>query len=297
MKKTFFVALLAVCFTSSCTKDEVIPRPYPRVNTITIESIDSNGALFSGEIFYANVPIRDHGFLWSPYSSVNPAAGNSDKVSLGPKDGTGRFEAVANWGLEPGKTYYMRAYAISDKHEVLGDIETFVAKGSAVPVIDGIVPDKATWGDTINIVGENFSLLAVTNQVTLHNTPVEIVGGDKNTLRIKIPYYFSFEFSDVAITAQGQVSTSPKQFQLHTPDIQSISPASGSAGTVITITGTYLSSSYAKVYFNGVEAPLFDLKPNAVIVKVPAGLPLGSVQVKVVTGDGNLFDTTTFTVL
>jgi len=295
MKKIFFATLLVVCFTSSCTNDDVIPRPYPRVNTIKVESIDPNGALFSGEIFYADVAVRDHGFLWSPYSNVVLA--NADKVSLGSKDGAGRFEAAADWGLENGKTYYMRAYAVSDKHEVYGDIESFVAKGSAVPVITGISPEKATWGDTLDIIGENFSLLAVTNQVTLHNTPVEIVGGDKETLRIKIPYYFAFEFSDVTIAAQGQMSTSPKQFQLHSPDIQSISPASGSTGTVITITGTYLSSSYAKVYFNGVEAPLFDLKPNAVIVKVPAGLPLGSVQVKVVTGDGNLFVTTTFTVL
>jgi hypothetical protein len=297
MKKLFFVALLAVCLTSSCTNDDVIPRPYPRVNTITIESIDPNGAVFSGEIFYAGVPIRDHGFLWSPYSSVVPGIGNSDKVSLGPKDGTGRFEAVADWGLEGGKTYYMRAYAIGDGHQVYGDIESFVAEGSAVPVIKGIFPDKVTWGDTLNLVGENFSTLAVTNQVTLHGVPIEIVAGDKDTLQIKIPYYLPFEFSDVAIARQGQISTSPKQLQLKAPDIQSISPATGSAGTAITISGLYLSSSYAKVYFNGVEAPLFDLKPNAVVIKVPAGLPLGNVQVKVVTGDGNLFDTTTFTVL
>jgi hypothetical protein len=297
MKKIFFVALFAVCYTSSCTNDEVIPRPYPRVNTITIESIDPNGALFSGEIFYANVPIRDHGFLWSPYASVVPGPGNSDKISLGPKDGTGRFEAAADRGLEAGKTYYMRAYAISDGHEVFGDIESFVAKGSAVPVIDGIFPDKATWGDTINLVGKNFSLLPITNQVTLHDVPVEIVGGNKDTLRIKVPYYFVFEFSNVAITSQGQVSTSPKQLQLKAPDIQSISPASGTAGTTITIGGLNLTSSFAKVSFNNMEAPLFDLKPNAVVVKVPAGLPLGNVQVKVVTGDGNLFDTTTFTVL
>ncbi|HEY5916918.1 MAG TPA: IPT/TIG domain-containing protein [Chryseolinea sp.] len=292
MKKVFFAT---VWFISSCTNDDVIPRPYPRVNTIRVESIDPNGALFSGEIFYADVPVRDHGFLWSPYSNVVP--GNADKVSLGSKDGAGRFEAAANWGLENGKTYYMRAYAVSDKHEVLGDIETFVAKGSAVPVIDGIFPDKATWGDTINIVGENFSLLPITNQLTLHDIPVEIVGGNKDTLRIKVPYYFPFEFSNVTITSQGQTSTSPKQLQLKAPDIQSISPASGTTGTTVTIGGLNLNSSYAKVSFNNVEAPLFDLKPNAVIVKLPAGLPSGTVQVKVVTGDGNLFDTTTFTVL
>jgi hypothetical protein len=295
MKRISVVIILTVYLTSSCTEPSLISRPYPRVNTIAVESVGANDVTFSGEIFYADVPIRDHGFLFSPYA--NPVLGQSDKISLGPKDGTGRFEATADWGLEAGKTYFMRAYAVSDNKEVYGDFESFVAKGSAKPTITGIFPDKATWGDTLNVLGENFSVQSITNQVFINNTLVDIIGGNKDTVRVKVPYYLTVEFSEIRMSRKDGISISPKPLQLKGPEIQSITPASGAAGTTVTISGLYINSTVTKIYFNGVSAPLADLTPNGVVVKVPEGVSPGTAQVLVTTGDGGLYDTTTFTVL
>ena len=295
MKRVTIVVLFLLSIQSSCTKEELIPRPYPRVNTLTIKTIDTNGALFTGEIFYSDVPILDHGFLWSPYS--NPQLGAADKVSLGKKTGTGSFEGLAGWGMENGKTYYMRAFAVTSDKEVYGDVEKFVAKGTPPPVLNGIYPEQATWADTVALIGSNFSMAAVTNPVTINGMPVDIIGGDNDTIKVKVSYTLAKEFNNVTVFRQGYSSTSPKQLQLKAPEIQSISPSNGSAGTQVTISGLYLGSSVSKVYFDGVNAPLTNLLLNAVVVKVPNGLPAGNVTVKIVTGDGNLYDTTTFTAL
>ncbi len=295
MQKVSLIVFLSLFIISACTKEEVIPRPYPRVNTMDITNIAAGGALFNGEIFFTNVPVRDHGFLWSPYAGV--VGVQSDRISLGPKGGTGSFEATAAWGLEKGKTYYMRAYAISDDHEVFGDIESFVSLGSSPPIITDLYPAQVTWGDTLTLLGDDFSSVSGTNTIRIKDVIVDIVRGNRDTLWIKVPYYLTTEFNDVSITRQSDVSKSPQQMQLKGPEIQSVSPATGGSGMEVTISGRYLATSLATVYFNNIAAPLTNLKPNGVVVKVPAGLPSGGVEVKIVTGTGGMYDTSTFEVL
>lgn len=295
MIKINIAVLLLILTGASCTKEEIIARSYPRVNTIGITNINDKGALLRGEIFYTDVPIRDHGFLWAPYSNTTFA--NSDRVSLGPKDGVGPFEATAAWGLVKGKTYYMRAYAISDDNVVFGDIENFVSKGTLEPVITDLYPTRVTWGDTVTLIGNNFSALTSTNTVSINGVNVDIVSGNPDTLRIKVFYSLMKEFSDVAITRSGVTTKAPKQIQLKGPEIQSVFPTSGTEGTDVTISGLYLATSQAKVYFNNIPAPLTDLKANGVVLKVPVGLPPGDVEVKVVIGESGLYDVSTFKVL
>lgn len=295
MIKLTVTTLLFLCIVSSCTKEEIIPRSYPRVNTLDISNINSSGASFHGDIFYSNVPVRDHGFIWSPYS--NMTFEQSDRISLGPNAGAGLFDANIDRGLINGKTYYMRAYAISDDKTVFGDIEKFISKGSPAPVIKDLYPTLVTWGDTLTLVGDNFSVMTVTNALSINNVLVEIIGGNRDTLWTKVDYNLVKEFSDVAINRNGEISICPKQIRLKAPEIQLLSPATGIEGTEVTITGLYLATSIAKVYFNNIYAPLTNLKPNGVVVKVPAGLSAGDVQVKIVIGEGGLFDTSAFKVL
>jgi hypothetical protein len=295
MNRAFITVLISWLIAASCTKEEVVVRGYPRVNTLTTQTIDANGALLTGEIFYSNVAIRDHGFLWSPYA--NPLPGTADVFSLGPKESPGPFQAAVGWGLVAGKTYYMRAYARSDDKEVFGDVETFVAKGSPSPVISGIYPTVATWGDTVNLIGTNFSVLYITNAVSINGVNADILGGTRDTLQVRVPYTLAKEFSTFSISMQGQISNSPTQFQLKGPEIQSINPSNGNVGTTVTIRGLYLGSMFSEVYFNGVSAPISNIVSNGVVVKVPDGVPPGNVQVRIVTGDGNLFDTISFQVL
>ena len=78
-----------------------------------------------------------------------------------------------------------------------------------------------------------------------------------------------------------------------TPTITRFSPASGPAGTVVTITGTTLNGA-TKVTFNGVKGTITKDTATTIKVKVPSGARTG--KIKVVTPGGKVKTATAFTV-
>lgn len=107
----------------ACSTEEITPREYPRVRTLEVTNISSAGATVSGEVYFSSVPILDVGILVSQYSSA--LFEDSDQVSLGPKPATGSFIASIDITLTASKSYYARAYALSDGHIVYGNIIKF----------------------------------------------------------------------------------------------------------------------------------------------------------------------------
>lgn len=154
MKNSTVIAVIIFSIVGGCSKEEVTPRTFPRVNTIEATNITSGGATFKAEITFASVPMLDHGFLWSDY--VLPLFYNSDKISLGSKTGTGTFEAICDRSLQEGKTYYLRAYAISEDHTVFGKIVPFVSLGSKAPVIKGFLSGVGHLGRHHHRCGRKF---------------------------------------------------------------------------------------------------------------------------------------------
>lgn len=111
---------IGLFMTYSCTKEEITPRTYPRVTTISV--VNSAGTLsLTGEILFASVPITDHGFIYT--SAGYPSMTNTlaTVVSLGSTSGTGQFmETITN--LTSPKEYSIRAYAQSADKLVYGEI-------------------------------------------------------------------------------------------------------------------------------------------------------------------------------
>src|SRR6185295_17492892 len=107
-----------VIFVLSCTKETITPREYPRGFTRPVSNISSNGVVFQGEIFFTSVEVTDYGFVWS--NSWFPTINNSEKISLGSTTVPISFETTINRGLESGKSYTVRAYAISASFVVYG---------------------------------------------------------------------------------------------------------------------------------------------------------------------------------
>ena len=288
------VLFAIIIILATCSKEEVTPRNYPRVNTLEVTDITSGGATFTGEIIFTSVPVLDHGFLWSEFGSA--LFENSDQISLGTKSGTGSFEAKCDRSLQEGKTYYVRGYAKSEDNIVYGDVVKFVSLGSKAPVINDFYPATASWGDTVTLVGENFSTVISTNFVKFNAISSRIITASKDTLRVQVPFELNAELSSITLTRVGNVSTLPKQFQLKAPILESVSPASATVGSRIIITGKFIKSAGTKVYFNDVEATFYQWGLNSIEYTVPAGLTAGAVVIKVVTGSGNLFDTLPFVV-
>ncbi len=122
--KRIIVFIISVTLFTNCTKEEITPRDYPRVNTEAITEVTANSMKFRGDIFYTSVEIIDHGFIWT--DTGFPDFKNGNKISLGPKTGVGKFEtAVTNATLQTDKIYSCRAYAQSKDFVVYGKIIEF----------------------------------------------------------------------------------------------------------------------------------------------------------------------------
>jgi RHS repeat-associated protein len=78
------------------------------------------------------------------------------------------------------------------------------------------------------------------------------------------------------------------------PVITGLSPASGSAGTIVTITGANFGTT-GTVTFNGIAATPASWSANSIVVTVPSGATTGNVVVT--TGGGSSSGTATFTVM
>jgi len=287
-KLALFIITLIV---TGCTKEEVTPRVFPRVNTIQVMDITSGGATFKAEITFSSVPILDHGFIWS--KTGGQSFTNADRVSLGAKTGAGTFEAKVDRSLEEGIKYFVRAFAISEDHTVFGDAVEFVSLGSKAPVFKDFFPALGTWDDTVTIVGENFSQVLIENDVKFSGTDATVIKASPDTLQVLVPYNLISDLSTVTISLVGNSVNHTKQFQLKAPIIESVTPTIGLTNTIVTITGKLLNSFSKKIYFGDTEASVLSWSATKIECKVPVR-PNGDALLKIVTGSGGLFATYPF---
>lgn len=292
MRKPTVSTFIVIMMVIACSKEEVTPRTYPRVHTNDVTNITSGGATFTGDITFSSVPIIDHGFLWS--ESGIPLFENADNISLGAKDGPGAIQASCERSLTEGKTYYVRGYAISKDNLVYGNTVEFVSLGSKAPMLKDYYPALATWGDTVTIIGENFSHVNYANTIKFNAIQAIVLKATSDTLLVQVPYELNEELSSISISRTGNTSSLTKQFKLKSPELESINPPTGTIGSNVIISGQYLRGTSTKLLFNNVEGTLVSGGHNFIEYKVPPGLSVGGVEIKVVTGSGNLFATIPF---
>ena len=82
---------------------------FPYVTTISVDNVTSNSALAKGEVVSEGLEsVTERGFVWA--TQENPTLTNSSHPVTTEGSHLGGFEATIV-GLEPGTTYYIRAYA------------------------------------------------------------------------------------------------------------------------------------------------------------------------------------------
>lgn len=152
----------------------------------------------------------------------------------------------------------------------------------ARPLILSLSPGTAREGEEVTIQGANFSTVAGENSVFFG--PVAVPGSDiitatAVTLKVKAP---ANAFAcKVTVSVQGmQSNESPQPFTL-LPTIAGYSPASGGAGTVVTITGKNLSPT-AQVLLGTTPITQYEEGRSAgqIAFKVPAGAASGTMVLK-----------------
>lgn len=120
----FFLFLTLVVFgLTTCQKDPVATRNYPRLNTVVSE-INASGAKFSAEIISGDPSeIIEYGFAWSEYSPAPKMDADDNVDTKGSITGKSFSSDVKT--LDSDKTYNVRSFIKTNDLLIYGRIITF----------------------------------------------------------------------------------------------------------------------------------------------------------------------------
>jgi|GEM_PF-3092480 len=233
------------------------PSNIPQVETRPASGVAGTGATLNGYIHKNNGhAIVDGGFLWG----TDPQPVTPFSVTPG---GDGRTLTYSLTGLQPGTTYYARAYANNSEGTGYGNIVSFSIPAvvptltTSVPVTDGV----STWNASLTGGIDQNGGAPITEYGFMykHNSPYyrtwnKIVSGTDNrtgvfTAGMNAPpttnyhdYYLVMAYAvNSAGTGYGPVKTAPKlpQFDIIEYEKSSLTPTSvGLTAYVIVVQGT-----------------------------------------------------------
>ncbi len=160
---------------------------------------------------------------------------------------------------------------------------------AGLPPFVTFLPAARQVGHTVEILGQGFT---GTTAVSFNGTPAATFSVLSNTyLTATVPDGATTGL--ITVTTPSATLTSNKQFQV-TPQITSISPTSGPAGTSVVITGVSLSQT-SKITFNSELATDFTVNSDTqVTVTVPAGAT--TAKIGVTTTGAPVYSPSAFTV-
>jgi len=276
------IILPLIVFT--CRKDEVNSRSYPRVRTIGVSEIDAKGILVSATIYTSGKEeVIEYGFAWSKSEYIKLT--DNHKV-IGNQQPVGVFTARINSGFEPGMDYYICAYARTKSQTVYGNGHKFKSQGSEPPVVYGIEPVIAGWGDTITVKGQGFSSNNFNNVVKIGDAYCDVVKSTDTTLTIKISPDISQLESNLSVAFGVLIATTKPVFKLLPPIITSFTPKEGVGGTTLTISGQNFHPDQSKnfVMFDTYKAQIAYCSKSKIVVSVPNYLPNRQVTINIKSG-------------
>lgn len=143
-----------------------------------------------------------------------------------------------------------------------------------VPYISGMSPANTplTPGQTVTLLGENFSPVASANQVRFNGVSANVLSATSTSLNVTVPIGAFTGF--VNITTDGQRGNG-FPFVI-TPRLNSIFPSEANEGDIITLTGDHFSTdnpAHNTVFFGSTQAsaPL-NVSNSSLQVRVPGNL-------------------------
>jgi len=146
--------------------------------------------------------------------------------------------------------------------------------------IEQYYPNSGQGGTLVTIKGEGFSESIDGNSVEFAGVKAEVFSAKENELVVLSPK--AGQTGSLKIN-NGQKSVDAGNFTYQALSVQKISPANGSAGVNIRITGTGFSSSVspATVFINGTQAVVVNVSDTLIVAKVPSNAGKGPVKVVV----------------
>ncbi|MFC1724285.1 LamG-like jellyroll fold domain-containing protein [candidate division KSB1 bacterium] len=231
--------------------------------------------------------------VWNRALSAAELQENIDKHLTGTEEGL-----IACWPLDDGAGQTARDIGPNNLTLMLGtsqdsddndpvwiNTEEFVTQ----PSITSFFPDSGAAGDTITVIGANFS--GVTNVKFNEIDAVFSVISDAKIIAV-VPSTGSS--GEISVTYSGGIVESYLYFTVTSPTIISFSPTEGPIDTMVVITGSNLLGA-TSVLFNETEASFSVISNTEIHATVPICATNGSIRI--LTPDGTAISSSFFTVL
>lgn len=290
--KTFqHIVIILLLLILGCADEEDLKREFPRIATLPVTNITSEGATFSGSILDpGSTPITELGFMWD--LSSNPGLDNEQIII---KTISSNFNVHINARLREKVTYYVRAYAKNEAGYIyFGPVVSFVSLGSLGPQLDHFTPDSGTFLDEIKITGKNFSKRFENNKVYFNEQQATVNTDSDSILLVKVPKFLMDEQSVIKVSVVGNVSTFSTPFNLKFPDLKPVKETEILAEDTLMLVFDKLNLfNDVKVDFNGVNAKIVNYQQDTLKVKVPFGIKETPLQLNVKINNYNISQTLT----
>jgi hypothetical protein len=261
-----FLLFLLIIF--SCEED--VNRPV--IKTIDVSDLTTEGVTLNGKLIVsAGQEISDYGFVWSINTdpSISPA---SFSFSYNEKPPVGSFQHRVTDDLVKGTQYFARTFIKINSQLIYGNTIKFIAQGSATPVILSFSPKSGGSLDEVVLSGQHMGTGLNTSSVTIGDAICKVLSVSNEEIRFQVPAVYNSGNYPIKLKVADKPVTSTENFLLEGPIIQSISPASGPAGTIVTISGSGFATEPNNnlVYFGDIPASITSATATQLKVIVPS---------------------------
>lgn len=235
-------------------------------NEVEINSNTKNGIKFSATILLdSKEVILEQGFAYG----LHPEPSLQDLILKVSDVSRSKFAIVPEDVLIPDTTYFVRSFVKTRKYLIYGNEVSFYSNGSEPPLIEGIKPGLAFWGDTIMIVGKNFDRSGKNNVVWFNQFASTQTWGSLDTIYSIVPNELNVKSSELKVSLYGQQSENSKTFEIHSPIIREISNSDGQYPDTVTVSGDYFSDEYLKVFLNDIQCDVINANKKKISFVVP----------------------------
>jgi sugar lactone lactonase YvrE len=156
---------------------------------------------------------------------------------------------------------------------------------ATVPTLTEFSPTSGTIGTVVTLTGTNFSATQLENAVKFNGTAATVSAATTTSLTVAVPT--GATTGKISVQVDNQIATSSNDFTVVAPiaplSLTSFSPTTGTAGTIVTLTGSNFSPTIASntVKFNGTLATVNTATATSLTVEVPAETTTGKITVQV----------------
>lgn len=265
----FLIGLIA-----QCQKEELTSRDFPRLRTLPVSNISAAGATFSAEIGYrGDFEVLNYGFVWRARRG-DPALPDDARVIFTGDIQAQQFSSEITVSLQTGVTYNVRAFIQTNDYLVYGNNIQFQSLGGNGPDIQALRPASGTIGDTIDILGNQFSHLENLNKVFFDDKEAVLLSYTDTLLKVIVPEIEKAEVK-VSVSILGNKADFDGVFLTTTPVIDDFSPKTIAIDDTLTISGQNFNAvaEYNSLTISGLTCEVVTASETSLKAIIPAGLP------------------------